>query len=156
VTHALFFGSSAPFTWNGFWWLFSAGLGFLYVWPLLLVTLALVANLVAALIFRWPFQNGLWKKDYWLAFLNFLLIPATTAIGVLGSIDPSPVAHAKPSESLVWTNNGLFIVSVALGILWVYRMKRLRWFAFGFMLIQLWILAAVGFVAGMALSGDWL
>jgi hypothetical protein len=156
VTHDFFFGSSAPFTWNAFWWLFRQGLSFLYVWPMLLITLAVVANLVAALIFRWPFQNELWKKDYWPAFLTLLLIPATTAIGVLGWIDPSVVPRPQPSALLVWTNNGLFIASIAFGIFWVYRMKGLRWFALSFMLIQLWILMGVGFIAGMALSGDWL
>lgn len=35
-------------------------------------------------------------------------------------------------------------------------LKGLRWFALAFALIQLWMLFWAGFVAGMALTGDWL
>jgi hypothetical protein len=156
VTCNFLFGSLTPFSWNGFWWLFRQSLEFLYVWPLLLVTLILVANLAAALVHRWPFHHARWKKEYWLAFLSLLFIPITIAVGVVGWIDPAMVPRPKPSAFLVWTNNGLFIASVVLGIFWVYRMKGLRWFALALALIQLWILMGAGFTAGMALSGDWL
>ena len=150
------FGSLAPFTWNGFWWPFRQGLQFLYVWPMSLVTFALGANLVAALIHKWPFHPERWKKGYWLAFLSLLFIPATTVVGVVGWIDPGMVPRPKPNAVLVWVDNGLFIAFILLGIFWVYRMKGLRWFALSIVLIQLWILMGVGFMTGMALSGDWL
>lgn len=123
---------------------------------MLLVTLALVANLAAALIHKWPFHPDRWKKEYWLAFLSFIFIPTTIAIGVVGWIDPSLVPRPKPNALLVWTSNGLFIASIVIGIFWVYRMKGLRWFALAVALIQLWVLMGAGFIAGMALSGDWL
>ena len=145
-----------PLSWTGCWWLFRQSLGFLYVWPLLLVTLALVANLVAALMYKWPFHRDRWKKEYWLIFLSLLFIPATVVIADVGSLDPGAVPRPVPITPLAWTCNGLFIVSIALGILWVLRIKGLRWFALSVALIQLWMLMAVGFIAGMALSGDWL
>ncbi|HUB58950.1 MAG TPA: hypothetical protein VL975_00685 [Candidatus Micrarchaeia archaeon] len=156
MTCDFLFGSLVPFSWNGFWWLFRWSLGFLYVWPLRLITLALVANLVAALVHRWPFHHERWKKEYWLAFLSLLFIPATIAMGVVGWIDPTMVPRPNPSALLVWTNNGLFIASIMLGIFWAYRMKGLRWFALALALIQLWILLGAGFTAGMAISGNWL
>jgi hypothetical protein len=156
VTCDLLFGSLTPFSWNGFWWLLRQSLEFLYVWPLWLITLALVGNLVAALVHRWPFHHERWKNEYWLAFLGLLFIPTTIAVGVVGWIDPAMVPRPEPSATLIWTNNGLLLASVALGILWVYRMKGLRWFALALALIQLWILLAAGFTAGMALTGDWL
>ncbi|HEY6443966.1 MAG TPA: hypothetical protein VIY66_11575 [Candidatus Acidoferrales bacterium] len=121
-----------------------------------MVTLVLVANLVVALIHRWPFDRERWRRQYWLAFLSLLFIPITIAVGEIGWIDPSLSPRPMPSTLLLWTNNGLFIASVVLGIFWVYRMKGLRWFALAFALIQLWMLFWAGFVAGMALTGDWL
>jgi hypothetical protein len=89
-------------------------------------------------------------------FSEFVLQPATVAIGTVGWIDPAIVPHPEPSMVLVWTNNGLFILSIVLGIFWIYRMKGLRWFAVAFALVQLWILFFAGFVAAMAITGDWL
>jgi hypothetical protein len=156
VIYEFSMGAFAPFRWEGFWWLFRQSLEGLHVWPLLLVTLAVVANLVAALVYRWPFHGERWKRQYWLAFLSLLFIPITIAIGEVGWIDPSMSPRPTPSALLVWTNNGLFIASVVLGIFWIYRMKGLRWFALAFALTQLWMLFWAGFIAGMALTGDWL
>jgi hypothetical protein len=140
VIHEFSIGAFAPFRWKGFWWLFRQSLEGLYVWPLLLATLALVANLAVALIHRWPFDGERWQRQYWLVFLSLLFIPITIAVGEVGWIDPSVSPRPTPSTLLLWTNNGLFIASVVLGIFWVYRMKGLRWFALAFALIQLWML----------------
>jgi hypothetical protein len=156
VIHDFSMGASALFRWS-FWWLFRQSLEGLYVWPLCLVTLALVGNLVGALIYSRPFGRERWQRQYWLIFLSLIFIPITIAIGGIGGIDPSFLApRPKPSAPLVWTNNGLFVASVLLGIFWVYRMRGLRWFASAFALIQLWMLPWAGLIAGMALTGDWL
>ena len=156
MIHEVSIGAFAPFRWKSFWWLFRQSLEGLYAWPLLLATLVLVANLVVALIHRWPFDRERWQRRYWLAFLSLLFIPITIAVGEIGWIDPSMTPRPTPNALLLWTNNGFFIASVALGIFWAYRMKGLRWFALAFALIQLWMLFWAGFVAGMALTGDWL
>ena|GEM_PF-2023479 len=156
MIHELSIAAFAPFQWKGFWWLFRQSLEGLYAWPLLVVTLALGANLLVALIHRWLFDRERWQRHYWLAFLSLLFIPITIAVGEVGWIDPSMSPRPTPSTLLLWTNNGLFMASVILGIFWAYRMKGLRWFALAFALIQLWILFWAGFVAGMALTGDWL
>ena len=72
------------------------------------------ANLVAALVHRWPFHPAKWKKGYWLAFLSFLFIPATTVVGVVGWIEPGMVPRPKASAVLVWVDNGLFIAFILL------------------------------------------
>jgi hypothetical protein len=156
VTYEFSLLSLEPFRWNEFWWLLKQSFGFLHVWPLLLVTFGLLANLVVALIRRWPFSDKIWKREYWIVFLSLLFIPINIAIGDIGWIDPSISPRPAPNTLLVWTNNGLFIASVALAIFWVYRMKGLRWFALAFALIQLWMMFWAGLVAGMALTGDWL
>jgi hypothetical protein len=148
-------GAFAALRWS-FWWLLRQSLEGLYVWPFLLVTLVLVANLVIALVHRWPFNFGRWKPEYWLVLLSFLFIPITIAIGQAGWIDPSISPRPAPSELLLWTNNGFLIASLVLSVFWVCRMKGLRWFASAVVLIQLWMLFWAGLVAGMALTGDWL
>lgn len=149
-------GALAPLRWRGFWWLFRQSLQGLYVWPLFLITLTVIANLLVALVHRWPFHRERWRRQYWLVFLSLLFIPITIAIGEVGWADSQMSPRVMPSMLLLWINNGLFIASVALGIFWVYRMKGLRWFAFAFALIQLWVLILAGFIAGMALTGDWI
>jgi hypothetical protein len=156
VTFDFFISNVAPFSWRGFWQLLLWSSEFLYVRPMLFVTLVLAANLILALVHKWPFNRDRWKKEYWFAFVSLLFVPITIAVGDVGAVDPSPMSHAQPSELLVWTNNGMFIGSSVLGIFWIYRMKGLRWFALAIQLIQLWILLGAGFIAGMALSGDWL
>ena len=156
MTCAFLFGCSLPFSWAGFWRYLQWNLEFLYAWPMLLVTLGLLANLGLALTHKSPFRHDRWKKEYWFAFLSLLFIPTTLAIGVVGTIDPGKVPRPKPDPFAVWSSNGLFVASVVLGIFWVYRMKGLRWFALAVALIQLWILMGASFIAGMALSGDWL
>lgn len=145
----------APLRWKSFAWLWQSLEG-LYVWPPLLVTLALAANLALALIHGWPALREKWKREYWLSLLGVLLIPLTIAIGAVGWIDTSISPRPEPSSLLVWTNNGLFIASLALSSFWVYRMRGLRWFASAFALIQLWMLIWAGLIAGMALTGEWL
>ena len=156
VAHALPIQVFGRFSWIGFWWYVQQSAEFLYVWPMLLLSLALVANLVLALIYRWPFHTGRWRREYWLVFLSVLFVPITIAIGLVGAVDPSPMHRPKPNPLAVWSSNGLFITSIMLGVFCVYRMKGLRWFASAVVLIELWVLLAAGLIAGMALSGDWL
>lgn len=144
------------FSWMALWKYFQWSLDFLIVWPFWLVTLALIANLGASLALQWPFRDGRWKKEYWLVFTSYIFIPVTLAIGVIAAVDPEMVPRPKPNTLAVWTSDGLFVAALLLGAYWVYRMKGLRWFALAIALIQLWVLFSAGFIAGMALSGDWL
>lgn len=123
---------------------------------MLLVTLILLANLCAAIIFSRPFRPNRWTGEYWLIFLSLLFVPITSAIGMAGWRGPGWLVRPKPNELLIWTNNGLDAISVALCFFWAYRMKGLRWFALSFSLIQLWMLLGAGLMTGMALTGDWL
>lgn len=144
----------APFSWSGFWWLLRGTLDFLSFGRLLLVTLFLAGNLLAASI-----QAGFsekWKREYWLVFLNLLFIPVTIAIGDIGWINPGVAPRAKANALLLGVNEGLFIASIVLGIFWIYRMKGLRWLALAFALIQLWIMFFANGMAHMAITGDWL
>ena len=127
------------------------------IWPKMwLVTVALAGNLAFSLTMKWPFAGDRWKSSYSLLFANFLFVPATVALGVAYAIDPSPLLPRHPHAFAVWTDNGMFIASIALGIYCVCRMKGLRWFALSVTLIAIWMLFWAGLFAGMSLSGDWL
>jgi hypothetical protein len=149
-------GTLMTFSWTGFFHCLRWSGEFLVVWPLWLVTLALIANLVAALVTKWPFRQDRWKKSYWLVFTNLLFIPVTIAIGVAWELDTSIVPRPKPNPLAVWTSNGSFFVSIALGVYWAFRMKGLRWVAIAILLVTHWMLMGAGVIAGMSLSGDWL
>jgi hypothetical protein len=144
------------FSWIAFWRFFQWSVEFLFVWPFWLVTLALVANLGAVLVRKWPFRQDRWKNEYWLVFASLIFVPITISIGVLAGIDPGKVPRPKSSTLAFWTSNILFFASIALGIYWVWRMKGMRWFTLAVVLLQLWMLMGAEFISGMALSGDWL
>ncbi|HKF51948.1 MAG TPA: hypothetical protein VKB26_06525 [Candidatus Acidoferrales bacterium] len=128
-----------------------------FVWPPgLVATLVLLGNLGASLALKWPFRAERWKKSYWLVFANFLFIPVMLAIGVIWALDPSSVQRGKPNFFAAWTPDGLLIVSLILGIYWIYRMKGLRWFGASITLVALWMLYWAGCITTMALSGYWL
>ncbi|MGH9735062.1 MAG: hypothetical protein ACRD8A_10800 [Candidatus Acidiferrales bacterium] len=120
------------------------------------MTIVLVLNLAAAIAVRWPFQKERWRQEYWLAFASLLFIPATIAIGSAGWIDSTMKPRPAPSALLLWTNNGMLMACILLGIFWVYRMKRLRWFAVALALAEIWVLLWANLAAGMALTGGWL
>lgn len=147
---------AAPFSLAAFWRYFRWGLEFLYVWPALIVTLLLAGNLVAAIAIRGPFGHNKWRNQYWLMFVSLLFVPATTVVGVIGAVDPNPAIPRHPNTPGLWITNAMFVASIAFGAFWTYRMKGLRWFASAFALVQLLILCAVGLIAGMALTGDWI
>ncbi len=150
---ALQFGSLSLLSPARFWWLFEESLQFLFAWPMLLVTVMLLANLCAATIFSRSFRSKSWKGEYWLTLLSLLFIRVTSAIGTAGR-GPGWLTRPKPNEMLMWANHGLDGISVALCFFWVDRMKGLRWFALSFSLVQLWILLGAGLMTGMALTGD--
>jgi len=157
VAFPLLLALLTPFSWHGFWSLWRQSLIGLYAWPpALWVTLVLAVNLVAALAVRWPFQNERWQQEYWLAFASLVFIPATIAIGDIGWIDSTIKPRPSPSAMLLWINNGMLIACILLGIFWVYRMKRLRWFALALMMAQVWLLVWASLAAGVALTGNWV
>jgi hypothetical protein len=71
-------------------------------------------------------------------------------------VNPGPWESSKPNVAGEWIENGLFVASLLVGGFGIYRMKGLRWFATAIFVLQAWVLAGAGLIAGMALSGQWL
>jgi hypothetical protein len=123
-----------------------------YASPFFFGTILLTLNLLASLILQRPLQSPVWKKQYSLVIMQFLFFPATLAAAAAGQ----PSAFSSPNYWALRALDAFLIGSVAVGGYFVFRMKEMRWFAASVVLLQLWILASASFIAGMALTNDWL
>ena len=138
--------------WPTFWTYFRWSLAFVYKPPFLYATLLFVGSLAASAVFQRPFATERWRRSYWVVVVQFFFFVATLAIGAAG-----PVNHLQPANRWGrWAVDAVSWISLCLGSYWVWKMKGSRWFATSVTLLQLWILFAASFVAGMALTGDWL
>jgi hypothetical protein len=122
-----------------------------------LACLLLTLGLMASFFLQKPFEAGRWKRYYWLVLTQFLFLPATAALGVVYRVSTDPT-QPRPTVNPIgdWGINILFLLSLALNVFWVYRMKGVRWFAFCFVSLQQLFLFGAAFVAGMSVTGDWL
>ena len=137
-------------------WRYSADtVQFLILPPYLVVTIILLGGVAVSLVFDRAIGHNVTKSTYWIAFAQFLCLPATLAIAATGSVDRFAAPY-HPNQLGLWASNILFVVSLCLGAYWIWKMKSHRWFATSVALVQLWSLVVAGFVAGMALTGDWL
>ena len=123
--------------------------------PTLIATIVLTGSLVAAFPSQKPSHDGLWRHHYWVVFSQLIFFPVVIVIGVLFRVvDPGPPYHANVmGERLL---DLCFLLSLATGCFWIYRMKRLRWLAASLVLLQEIPLLCAAFIAGMSVSGDWI
>jgi hypothetical protein len=140
-------------------WTYSVwSLEFLVVIPsILIIVLLATVSLAIAYWKQRPFQNPLWKNSYWFVLTQLLFFPVVISIGVLYPADGPSYLRSTAHHSLA--NNAcdfLSWLSLALSGFWVYRMKGLRWFAASLVTLLEMILFGAFFVAGMAITGDWL
>ncbi len=123
----------------------------LYYPPFVLATLVIIGSIVASVLIQRPFAKEVWKQRYSVVFVQFLCFPAVIAVAATGRVDgPEPNDWGLRAADL------LSLISLGLGIYWIWIMKGLPWYATSVTLLQLWLLAAANFIAGMALTGRWL
>ena len=131
--------------------------------PLLIPSLAFVffpsvISLVWAAIKQRPFRAEKWRPYHWLVFSHFLFFLAAVVVGVVGgnpSTDPPYLPH-PPIAGAVRALDLVTYGSYASCVFWVWRMKGFRWFAVSLMIAAESITFGALFIAGMAVSGDWL
>ena len=134
----------------------------LFVWsmqaltlpPFLLFLLAALANLIAALICQKPLRSGMWKRWCYLSLAQLAFFPAIVCVGALFPAEHVRANSANPVGE--WACDILGVLSLALGAYWIYRSKGFRWFAASVVFLVEIILMGALFIAGMAVSGDWL
>jgi hypothetical protein len=144
------------FDWQTFWFYSLESLSFLFIPEMCLFTLALLANLVVSVTRSPRLRSGDWPKSCLGLLVNFLFFPAIIFVAVVWAVDGRQWPRPEPDHQAVQKCNTLFFLSLAFGSYWTYRMKGLRWFASAIVLLQQWILLGALFIAGMALSGDWI
>jgi hypothetical protein len=149
----------APVTTGEFWQLFER----FSLWTIevlrhpriLTVLLITLSSLALAFAREWPFEAGVWPRHYWLIFTQLIFFPAMIAVGV---VFPAFGTWPQPKPNVVGRIllDGLFDLSLAFAVFWVYRMKRLRWLAASLIAVQQLVVFCASFVAGMRVRGDWL
>jgi hypothetical protein len=142
--------------WLTFWTYLRWSLEFLYEPPFAYGTLLLVLNFIASVIRQRPFQKPIWRQTYFIVVLQFLFFPAVLAVAVLGRVDWQKPHFPGPNYWGLRAEDFCDLGSLILSVYWVSRMKGLRWFALSLAILQLWLLAAAGFIAAMSLTGTWL
>jgi len=121
--------------WQSFLRLSLWSLGALLLPRMLLAMTVCSVSLALAFGRQLAFREEVWRASYWLVFTQLLFFPAIITVGVLlpaGGVMPTPA----PNMAGRWCLEALWYLSLALGCLWVYRMKRLRWFAISLVAVQ--------------------
>ena len=122
--------------------------------PLLILLLVACLSLALAFAKQRPFQHALWRGSNWLVLTQLLFFPVVLSLGVLYPASGASAFHGQSIASRACDLMGL--LSIILAAFWVYRMKGFRWFAFSLVAVLQMILLGAFFIAGMAVSGDWL
>jgi hypothetical protein len=142
--------------WLTFWTYVRWSLEFLYRPPFIYGTFLLGLNFAASVTRQRPFRTPIWKQTYSVIIVQFLFFPAALAVAVIGRVDWQQPHSSGPNHWALQAENAFAIGSLIVSGYWAWRMKGLRWFAVSLALLQLWLLAAANFIAGMSLTGDWL
>jgi hypothetical protein len=125
--------------------------------PLILALSLAGSSFVWAGIKQRPFKTGLWKRYHWLSTSHLMFFIAAIAVAVFyGNPVTNPtIPHpANPSGEL-------YLGTVTYGSLascgfWIWRMKGFRWYAASLMTLAEVMTYGALFIAGMAVTGDWL
>ena len=137
-----------------FWTLSVWSFGFLLLPTVLAIFVLALLSLALACWKQRPFQSGLWKRSYWFVLTQLLYFPVVISLGVLYPASGPSFYHAESTASRACGLLGW--LSLVTAAFWVYRMKGFRWFGFSVVAVLQVILMGAFFVAGMAVSGDWL
>ena len=122
--------------------------------PFLILLFVACLSLALAFAKQRPFQHSLWRSSHWLVLTQLLFFPAVLSVGVIYPASGPSAFHGQSIASRACDLMGL--LSIILAAFWVYRMKGFRWFAFSLAAVLQIILLGAFFIAGMAVSGDWL
>lgn len=142
--------------WFTLWTYFRWSLEFLYTPPFVYGSLLLGLSFTASVIFQRPFSKPIWKRTYSIVVMQFLFFPATLAVAVLGRVDWQQPHFPGPNKWGLRAEDVFALSSLIVSGYCVWKMKGLRWFALSLAMLQLWLLAAANFIAGMSLTGTWL
>jgi hypothetical protein len=108
-------------------------------------------------LFRWRQTVAFWRRSNWLVFTQLLFYPLIIAVGAAYAAEPAPRdGLLRPNQTGEHLLDVLSVVPLITACFWIYWMKGARWLALGVVLFQQVVLLGGLFIAGMAVSGDWI
>jgi hypothetical protein len=114
-------------------------------------------SFVLAWIKQRPYKKGLWQRYHWLASSHLMFFIAAIAVAVFYANPVTNPTIPHPANPL----GEIYLGAVTYGSLascgfWIWRMKGFRWYAASLMALAEVITYSALFIAGMAVTGDWL
>lgn len=124
---------------------------------LVIVTIALAINLLASLACSLKFHRERWCFGYSRVFLQFLFFPGLIVLAAVFAAGPYDPALTVWRDTLaLCTIGGMGTAALLVGLRCVRLLKGFQWLAVSVLLLQLWMLYCASWIAGMAISGDWI
>lgn len=137
---------------NRFFWLSEQALGFVfYTWPITSILLAIM--LITGIITFLKNSKGFRFR----AILGLLIFIFPILILIGGTIFAHQSGTPKGASTIISIVGGiLFYGQIPFGIWLVYLAVGYRWFVTAQVLLGGWFSCGAMFVAGMAVTGDWI
>jgi hypothetical protein len=132
-----------------------SSLEFLSVYPMAVVTAAILLSLLVSVVRQTPWSTQAFRRYWWPVVAQFLIFLVANAISVVGFVGWRPTASAGPNTFGLRSEQALAMVSLSLCLYWIWRLEGTRWFAISLACLQLWMLAGANVIAGWAMRGRW-
>ncbi|MGH9650492.1 MAG: hypothetical protein ACRD3A_02225 [Terriglobales bacterium] len=133
------------------------GTEFLFVDYFVLVTVAVLTGIAVTAFLQRPLAAAKRRRYDIVLVAPFMAVPLIALIAAVGAVPtrgPGPLA--PPNTAALHTVDAVLICAAASWLLLLTIMKGRRWFVLSICLLNLWWLLGEAFIAGMALTGDWI
>ena len=135
------------------------GIGALWSEGFVIVTVPLLLNVLVSASWTTIRRREHWKSQYFVIFVPLLAFPAIAFIGAIAwrsGVPVPPLFRPEPNVIAAWAVNILDIAAIVIGIVMIFKMKRLRWLSMSIFLFIQWMLQLIGFIVNMPIGGVWL
>jgi len=132
------------------------GTEFLFVYHFLFITIAILIGVVFTAAWQRPFAAAKRRRYDMVLITPFTGVPLIALIAAVGEVSTRTDVLAPPNTVALHTVDAVLTCATVLWVFFLMFMKGRRWFVLSISLLNLWWLVGEAFVAGMALTGDWL
>lgn len=142
--------------WGRFGTFLKWGTEFLFVDHFLFVTIGILIGIVFTAAWQRPFAAAKRRRYDIVLITPFMAVPLIALIAAVGEVPTRTYVLAPPNTVALHTLDAVLICAAALWVFFLIFVKGRRWFVLSISLLNLWWLLGEAFVAGMALTGDWI
>jgi hypothetical protein len=142
--------------WQEFLKLSTWAVQFLLIPPFLFITFSLVS---VCGILTWKSRRQVCENSTGLInglAAQSVFFPCLITLAIFGAAETHPMLRYTPFPQAIALDSFLRYSSLLVGVYWIYRMRGIRKLAISLVLIFQWILLGADFIAGMAITGDWI